>query len=228
LWACFVVSLAGCGGILGIEDFDPPTIRGQLRDITSDFVPSAAVALRHDNGAPLTQVTTDAEGRFEIPITEQLPLDGYFEVLSPGFVPTINRLLTPVIDHVDTSQDVFTTTPAGLALLEDDADTTLSATQWLVLAVVVDAGGGTIAKATVTAMDSDGQPVDKVCYTRQDITRPCALVSTGSDGLAWLFGAKQNDTIVVSATDADGVTYQSTVRTFAGSGIVFAPIRPTP
>ena len=225
-WAGFVVALtcqaAGCGDALGIEDFQPPTIRGSLHDLTSDIVPGAMVALNRATGQRIATAITAKDGSFTFPITEGLPLDGYLEGLSGAYVPTINQLMVPVVDHVDNFQDVLTTTAAGLQLLADDADTTLDATQWLVIAVVVDPGGSTVIGATVEAQGGGGP---KLCYTRQDNGRPCSLASTLEDGRAWLFGVAQSDLLTITARDADGHRYQGSAQTFTGSGVVVAPVR---
>jgi hypothetical protein len=228
-WACFVVAIAcqaaGCGSALGIEDLRPPTIRGTLHDITSDITPSSMLAFNRLTGERISTAVTDKDANFTFPVTAGLPLDGYLEVLSGAYAPTISQLLTPVIDHADTFQDVFTTTAAGLQLLADDADTTLDATQWMVVGVVVDGGGSTVTGARVEAKGSDGQPVARLCYTRQDTGRPCGQVSTLEDGRAWLFGIKQGDTVTITARDRDGNIYEGNARTFTGSGLVFAPVR---
>jgi hypothetical protein len=214
--------------VLGIEDFQPPTIHGSLRDITSDTVPSAMLALDRPTGERISTAVTGNDGGFSFAVTAGLPFDGYLEVLSGAYVPTISRMLVPVVDHVDTPHDVFTTTAAGLQLLADDADTTLDATQWLVIAVVVDGGGSVVPGATVEALGGDGQPVAKLCYTRQDNGRPCSQVSTLGDGQAWLFGIAQNDLVAITARDGDGNRYEASVQTFAGSGLVLAPVRQLP
>jgi hypothetical protein len=237
LWVNFAVLLAGCGGVLGIEDFKPPKIQILLRDFeTGTRLPGTVVTLWRDDQGPVKEVarvTTDADGQFDLVMTTELPLDGYFEIVDPRYLHTFSHLAQPVVDHADHSADILTTTAAGLQRVADNAGMSQTAGTWLVIAQVLD-DGGQVAQATVHAK-RDGTPIDdaKICYTKDDDDDdkdvPCGRTTTGADGKAWLFDIPGDaSSLVITAMDAEGKRHEVPFPLETGPGIVYTPVPVVP
>jgi hypothetical protein len=228
LW--MMAMLAGCDAVVGIEDLHPPTIRGTVREIGNDNLPNVSVVLYRDpDGARIDAATTDGQGKFEFPITEALPFDGYLDVGDPGLVRTFSHLSQPVVDHADVGLDLFTLTAAGVPMLVDDAHATQDPARSIVLAQVIDKDGGAITGATVHARVA-GAPMDvpQICYTDALTPAPCAAGTTRDNGFAWLFDIPETASLTITAVDGDGHSYEVSFPIIAGPSLVFTPVRPAP
>jgi hypothetical protein len=228
-YAGLVVGLAGCGSILGIEDLRPPTIHGAVRDLKADTVADAMVTLfrdpdaTHTNPQRIGDAMTDSAGAFTLPISDELPLDGFFELADPRFVHTFSHLVLPVVDRADPQAvQILTLTPDGLRMVAADAGRAQDAAHSLVIAQVVDAEGNPQVGATIS--DQPGP----VCYSLEGVALPCHVGATTTDGLAWLFDVPEAALLTITAVDAGGKPYSASFPVLAGPGIVFTPVLPEP
>jgi len=226
--------LAGCSAALGIEDLHPPTIHGVVRDLTADTVPNASVVLYRDSdtgvpgGTPLDEATTDAQGRFEFPITEPLPINVYLDLGDSRFVRTLVHVGQAVVDHTDLDVELLTLTTAGLRTLASDAHATQDPARSVVVARIVDAGGSSLAGATVYARAGDSTTdLAQVCYSDAMTGFPCAAGRTRDDGIAWLFDVPAAS-LSITAVDGDGHSHAASLSFVAGPSLVFTPVRPAP
>ena len=229
--------LAGCGTILGIDDLHPPTIHGTVRDLGADTVSNAVVVLYRDpdeqnpSSTRVDDATSDARGRFAFPIASGLPLDGYLDLADPRFVRTFSHLIQPLVEHADQDVELLTLTPAGLHMLATDVGRAQDPSRWIVLAQVVDAGGSSLAGATVQAeTSSPPTAVSQICYTDPLTSSPCGtgISTTRDDGKAWLFDVPENTTLKITATDSEGKAHTVEFPVVAGPGLVFTPVPPAP
>jgi len=234
---CVVATLAGCSTVLGIDDLHPPTIKGTVRDIATDTVSNVQVVLYRDpepeTAAPtrIDDATTNDRGTFQIPITDTLPLSGYFKLSDQRFVSTFSHLILPVVDHADVDDvEILTLTANGLGLLASGAGKTQDSRHWVVMAQVFDAGGSALPGAIVHAQ-ADGSPVaaSQICYSSPSTGLPCGTRSTtGDDGKAWLFDIPQADSLSITATDGEGHLHAVAFPVDAGPGLLFTPVLPAP
>lgn len=228
-----VAMIAGCSAVLGIEDLHPPTIHGTVRDVVADTVSNVLVALHRDqDGTSIAAATTDGKGRFDVPVTEALPLDVYLELADPRFVRTFSHLTQPVVDHADFDVEVLTLTADGLRTVASDAHQMQDPARSVVIAQVVDAGGSALTGATVQV--EAGVPpttVAHICYTEPSTGAPCgpgATNVTGDDGKAWLFDVPETTELNITAVDTGGKSYAVKFAVVAGPSFVFTPVPPVP
>jgi len=223
------VLLAGCGSVLGIEDFAPPMIKGALRDLDNDSVKNAKLVFFDDSGTKVGETTTNDRGDYEFPLTGQLPVNGYFEVNDPRLVHTFSHLLTPALDRTENSHEIQTLSAEGLRNLVTAAEMVQGPSSWLVVGQVADDQGSSAVGAMVEAVtQNDPTRLLGLCYTKRDETgRPCGGSSTADDALAWIFDVPENATLTISAVDADGGAHSTSFPTVAGPGLIFTPVPPT-
>jgi hypothetical protein len=221
--------LAGCGGLLGIEDFDPPSITGALRDLDNDNIRDTKVVFFDESRTKFGETITGADGTYVLPLTAELPvngLNGYFELNDPRYVHTFSYLLTPALDGAKNGHEIVTLTSDGLRSLADTATMPHGANSWIVVAAVIDDQGGAAIGATVEAVTQANQRL-AVCYTDQDDPNlPCGGSSTGNDGLARIFDVPENVTVTVSAINTEGGSHTISFPTAGGPGLVSTPVPP--
>jgi hypothetical protein len=192
------------------------------------------VLFRAPDGVEVGHATTDSAGKFELPVTEGLPLNGYFELVDPRYVHTVSHLVTPVVDHAHREDDdILTLTPDGLRKLAADAGRTQDPAHWLVIAQVVDDQGSFLSGATVAARpDPPALPTPvEVCYSDdspQHTGLPCGngAATDESDPKAWLFDVPETPSLVITAMDANGGPHQVAFPIVGGPGLVFTPVPP--
>jgi hypothetical protein len=227
-----LASLPGCGSILGIDDLHPTSIKGALSALDQDNVRNAKVVFFDRSGTKVGETTTRDDGSYELPLTGQLPVNGYFEVKDPRVVHTVSYLLTPALDRIENSHDIQTLTPEGFAELVAAAGMSQGATSWLVVAQVVDDQGSTAVGAKILSAATEEDPTRQlgVCYSGRsgpDLT-PCGGTSTGDDAFARIFDVPDSAALTISAVDADGGSHTISFPTVGGPGLVFTPIPPAP
>jgi hypothetical protein len=224
---CVVLLLAGCSGILGIEDLAPSTIHGTARDLLANPVEQVNIVLHLDpDGVRVSHAVTDDDGKFELPITAALPVTGYFEIMDPRYVHTRSHLVDFVVEHADLDVEIFTVTPDGLRSIVARAGRTQRAASWLVIAKVIDDDGGSFASATVGAQVGDPpQPVQQICYADPQTSLPCGDgSSTEADGLAFLFDVPEADSLAITAMNGPGKRVDAELPIPAGPGLLFTPV----
>jgi hypothetical protein len=224
---CIVLLLAGCSGILGIDDFAPSTIHGSVRDLLANPIAQLTVVLHLDpDGIRVSRATTDDDGNFEMPITVALPVSGYFEIRDPRYVHTRSRLVDSVVEHADLDVELFTLTPEGLRTVVADAGKTQGPANWLVIALVIGGDEGPVVNATVGAQVGDPpQPVQQICYSNPQTSLPCGDgSSTQADGLAFLFDVPESDSLAITAMDGSGKRFDAEIPIVPGPGLVVTPI----